>query len=91
MSPFEVLGLNAEASPEEVTRRWRELASEHHPDRGGDPEAFRLCREAYEAALPLAQEPKLCSECGGAGKTSVVRGFNQVTVTCQVCRGSGTK
>lgn len=91
MSPFEILGLTDTASPTEVQTRWRELASEHHPDRGGDPEKFHVCREAYEAALKESEEPKPCAECGGVGKIRVSRGFNQVTTTCPTCRGSGVK
>ena len=33
--PYLVLDLSHDASPEEIKRRWRELAREHHPDRAG--------------------------------------------------------
>ena len=91
MNPFEVLSLSPEATPAEVQARWRELASEHHPDKGGDGARFHEYRVAYEAALQLANEPKLCDNCGGVGKTLVMCGFNQITMTCGVCRGTGAK
>ncbi|MDH4322330.1 MAG: DnaJ domain-containing protein, partial [Desulfobulbaceae bacterium] len=46
-----VFGLQADAGREEVKRRYRQLAREHHPDRGGDPERFRRVREAAEDLL----------------------------------------
>ena len=33
--PYRVLDVRHDASPEEIKRRWRELAREHHPDRAG--------------------------------------------------------
>ncbi len=42
------LGLDAYANDERVRRRFKELAMQHHPDRGGDPDTFRRIREAME-------------------------------------------
>jgi curved DNA-binding protein CbpA len=33
--PYRVLDVRHDAAPEEIKRRWRELAREHHPDRAG--------------------------------------------------------
>lgn len=41
-----VLGLTADADLGAAQRRYRELAMTHHPDRGGDSEAFREIQEA---------------------------------------------
>jgi curved DNA-binding protein CbpA len=46
-----VLGLGAEAAPEEIKRAFREAALRTHPDRGGDDAAFIDVRRAYEVAL----------------------------------------
>lgn len=43
------LGLTGEPSQAEIKRRYRELAREHHPDRGGDAIRFIEIRQAYEA------------------------------------------
>lgn len=43
-----VLGLAAGASWEEIKRAYRHLASEHHPDRGGETATFIAVRQAYE-------------------------------------------
>lgn len=48
---WSILGIDPGAPPEAIKRRYRELATEHHPDRGGDPAAFTLVTKAYAAAL----------------------------------------
>jgi DnaJ-class molecular chaperone len=45
---YEVLGLNKDASQDEIKKAYRKLAREHHPDKGGDPEKFKKVQEAYE-------------------------------------------
>jgi hypothetical protein len=42
-----LLGLAPDADGRTVRRRFRELARELHPDRGGDPAAFRALHRAY--------------------------------------------
>lgn len=83
--PFEILGLPDTASLEELKARWQVLASEHHPDKGGDAERFNIYRQAYKAAHQRASEPELCSTCNGVGKITVVRGFHQVKLPCPDC------
>ncbi len=43
------LGLSEGASWEEIKQRYRDLASKHHPDKGGDPLLFIEIRRAYES------------------------------------------
>jgi hypothetical protein len=47
-SAFQILGLSARATMEEVKRAYRKCALETHPDRGGSAEAFRAVQAAYE-------------------------------------------
>lgn len=49
--PFQVLGVGANASREEVERAYRLLASEHHPDRGGDEQEMARINRARDAML----------------------------------------
>lgn len=50
-SAWEVLGLPPDAGVEAIRAAFRDLAKVHHPDRGGDAEAFRELHAAYERAL----------------------------------------
>ena len=45
---FAQLGLAVEATWREVKEAYRQLAAEHHPDRGGDQDRFIEIRTAYE-------------------------------------------
>lgn len=48
MELYEELGLNNEASQEEIKKAHRKLVKEHHPDKGGDEERFKKIQEAYD-------------------------------------------
>jgi curved DNA-binding protein CbpA len=44
---YRVLGLSQDASAEDIRSAFRRLAKQHHPDQGGDAEAFKLIQRAY--------------------------------------------
>ncbi|MGI9105180.1 MAG: J domain-containing protein [Pyrinomonadaceae bacterium] len=44
---YAVLGAESDASREEIERRYKRLAVEHHPDRGGDEERMKSINEAW--------------------------------------------
>eukprot|EP00931_Biecheleriopsis_adriatica_P080910 TRINITY_DN54257_c0_g1_i1.p1 TRINITY_DN54257_c0_g1~~TRINITY_DN54257_c0_g1_i1.p1 ORF type:complete len:284 (+),score=71.83 TRINITY_DN54257_c0_g1_i1:50-853(+) len=46
--PLQVLGLKPGCKADEVTRAFRRLARQNHPDKGGSKEAFQRIRAAYE-------------------------------------------
>jgi DnaJ-class molecular chaperone len=48
MDPYQTLGVGRSADGNEIKRNYRELAKEHHPDKGGDPEKFKKIQAAYE-------------------------------------------
>ena len=43
-----IFGLPVGATLQDVKNRFRELAHKYHPDKGGDPEVFRMFLEAYD-------------------------------------------
>jgi len=90
-NPFTVLSLPAESTSDQVIARWRELASTHHPDKGGDPIAFDVFRKAYKEALEISKIPVPCLDCNGSGKKDLKEGwsFYSVKVRCTKCHGKG--
>ena len=38
MNPYQVLGINENADKQAISEAYRDLARQHHPDRGGDVE-----------------------------------------------------
>ena len=45
---YQRLGVSKDATPEEIKRAYRDLARQHHPDKGGDAEKFKSIQEAAE-------------------------------------------
>jgi ferredoxin len=50
-SPFEVLGLDADADDDEIQAAYRARLLDVHPDQGGSVEAFKTVRTAYETLI----------------------------------------
>lgn len=48
MDYYKTLGVNRNASPDEIKKAYRRLAGQHHPDKGGDTATFQKIQEAYE-------------------------------------------
>ncbi len=46
--PYRLLGVSKSDSPERIREKYRELALENHPDRGGSVEKMRQLNDAYE-------------------------------------------
>jgi len=44
---YTTLGVNKQASSDEIKKAYRKLASQHHPDKGGDKEKFQEIQAAY--------------------------------------------
>ena len=60
-SHYSVLGVKADATPDEIRRAYRRLSKTHHPDVSGDPDSAARFREVNEAYRVLT-DPERRSE-----------------------------
>ena len=66
--PYKVLGVNRDASDEEIKRAYRRLAKQYHPDRNpGDAEAAKKMQEVNAAYEQIKNPEKAQSNPGGYG------------------------
>jgi curved DNA-binding protein len=47
MDYYSILGVNRNATPEEIRKAYKKQSMQHHPDRGGNEEKFKRINEAY--------------------------------------------
>ena len=45
---YDILGVNEKATSAEITKAFKDLAKQHHPDRGGDKDKFQEISEAHD-------------------------------------------
>lgn len=101
-----VMGLMLDNDPPDESRvnaRYREMAKDLHPDRGGNPAMFVELDRAKCILIEWIKRPKVgqsadasipidkCLQCGGAGRRKVQRGFRSMTIVCGSCRGTGER
>jgi len=55
MTHYETLGVGEGATPDEIKKAYRKLASQHHPDKGGDTAKFQEIEAAYRTLSDPAQ------------------------------------
>jgi hypothetical protein len=67
--PYRVLGVSPLDSPEVVRARFKELALERHPDRGGSEAQMRELNVAYEKILRHRQRKRIEALESGAAPT----------------------
>lgn len=53
---YALLGIEPGATKREITNAYRRQARKLHPDKGGDPEAFKTMYAAYRKLLTLVKE-----------------------------------
>jgi curved DNA-binding protein len=47
MDYYQTLGVERNATPDDIKKAYRKMAAKHHPDRGGSTEEFQKVEEAY--------------------------------------------
>src|SRR5699024_7430109 len=68
-SAYEVLGVPTDATTADLKRAYRRRMRQHHPDLGGDPEAFALVQVAWaQVQNPRARAEYDRRRGGGAGE-----------------------
>ena len=64
MNLYDELGLSPKCTFEEIKLRYRALAQQHHPDKGGNEDAFKRIKLAYE----VLSDPTRRAEYDSTGK-----------------------
>ena len=72
---YEVLGIEKNASEDEIKKAFRKHAIKHHPDKGGDEAAFKEVNEAYEV-LSNSQKRQAYDQMGHAAGAEQAGGGN---------------
>lgn len=51
IDPYKILQLNRDADLQQIKEAYRKIALIHHPDKGGDPEKFKILKLAFKMIL----------------------------------------
>lgn len=73
---YELLGLDKNASSDEIKKAYRKQAIKHHPDKGGDPEKVRA-------------NPAIRRTCDGRATFPIHANFNVLTLLLILCAVQG--
>lgn len=75
---YQILGVERGANDEEIKRAYRRLASQHHPDKGGDKAQFQEVQEAYATLSDPQRRSQYDNPMRGAhfGMGGMPGGFN---------------
>ena len=93
MEHYQTLGIDKNASPDEIKKAYRRLASQHHPDKGGDTATFQKIQVAYDVLSDSEKRrqydtpaPQGFQGFPGAGFNFHTTGFNMDEIFGQMFR-----
>jgi curved DNA-binding protein len=72
MDHYQTLGVDKTATPDEIKKAYRKMASKHHPDKGGDTATFQTIEEAYR----ILSDPQKRQEYDNPSPFQNFGGFN---------------
>jgi len=67
MTYYEILGVAKDANPDEIKKAYRKLASQHHPDKGGDKSKFQEIQQAYDTLSDAGRRQQYDMQQNGFG------------------------
>lgn len=76
MDYYSILGVAKTASKDDIRKAYKKQSMKHHPDRGGDEEAFKKINEAYQT-LSDPQKRQMYDQFGSADPQRASGGRNQ--------------
>ena len=56
MNHYSTLGVNSNATPQEIKKAYKKASMQHHPDRGGNSDEFVKIQAAYETLRDPAKK-----------------------------------
>ena len=68
MDYYQILGVQPNASPEEIKKAYRKLANKHHPDKGGDQNKFKEISVAYDTLSDAQRKAEYDMQRQGGGR-----------------------
>jgi molecular chaperone DnaJ len=86
---YEVLGVNKNSTPDEIKKAYRKQSMEHHPDKGGNEEAFKEVAEAYETLSDPSKKESYDTYGHNAPKNNFGGGGNPFDIFAEMFGRSG--
>lgn len=86
---YAILGVQKNATEDEIKKSFRRLAHEHHPDKGGDPQKFKDVNEAFQVLGDKEKRAKYdrfgsaAFEQGGFGGAHGFSGFDGFNINVE--------
>lgn len=75
MNHYETLGVQPNATADEIKQAYRKLAMQHHPDKGGDAEIFKTINQAYDTLGDAGKRQEYDHQRAGHGRVHVSMNF----------------